>query len=116
MGKFWLKVWLWIKLGVLVLIFIYVLAFSLQNYASPVKVWYSYKKTIDTNALVLSSMTFIGGIVFAILARTTIVTIRQFRELKERNRTDKLHRDVADMKLKASMLTPKPPGDSPAET
>jgi hypothetical protein len=56
----------------------------------------------------------IGGLV-AILAATTFRTVRQVKELRARNRSGRLEREVADMRAKAAMLQTKPTG-TPAAT
>jgi hypothetical protein len=58
-------------------------------------------------------------VVGTILTRTTFRTLRQIREMQERGRTEKMHRELQGMKAKAGMLRPKPDGstaDVPNET
>jgi uncharacterized integral membrane protein len=111
MGNFWLKFKVWTK-GILVaLLVLYVLAFMLKNTGqAPVKLWFWFNTELTISPLLLVFTTFLIGIVFAILARTTFTTIRQIRELRHRSRTDKLEREVADMKNKAAMLQTRPGG------
>ena len=115
MGKFWLKVWIGTKIIVFALVFFYILAFAIKN-DKDATIWVSYNKTIPTTTLMLATVAFLAGVICTILARTIVVTLRQFRQVKERNRHEKLHRDVEEMKAKASLLQPRPPGDKNAET
>lgn len=111
MGNMWLKIKIWTK-GILVgLLVLYVLAFMLKNTGQPaVKLWFWFNTQLTISPLLLVVTTFLIGIVFTILARTTFTTIRQVRELRQRSRTDKLEREVADMKTKAAMLQTRPAG------
>lgn len=115
MGKFWLKVWIWTKVIVFTLVCIYIAVFAIIN-DKDATIWVSYHKEIQTSTLMLAVVAFLAGVVCTILVRTMLVTLRQFREVKERNRQERLHRDVQEMKAKASLLQPRPPGDSNAQT
>ena len=116
MGNMWLKIKIWTK-GILVtLLVLYVLAFMLKNTGQPaVKLWFWFNTELTISPLLLVFTTFLIGIVFTILARTTFTTVRQIRDLRQRARTDKLEREVADMKTKASMLQTRPAGPAPTE-
>ena len=46
-------------------------------------------------------------VIFTIMLGTTFRTVRQVKEIRARNRAEKLEREVADMKMKASMLQTK---------
>jgi len=94
MGRFWLKVWLWIKVAILALIFVYILTFSLENYSNTVKVWYSYRR---------QSTPMPGPVVHDVLRRDSLCHPR---------RTDCT---IADSKAKAAMLN-QSAGDSTPET
>jgi len=52
---------------------------------------------------------FLGGVVVTVLLATTLRTLRQIRDLRSRSRTERLEREVADMKAKASMLRTRTP-------
>jgi uncharacterized integral membrane protein len=120
MGNMWLKIKVWTK-GILVgLLVMYVFVFMLKNTGQePVKLWFWFNTQLTISPLLLVVTTFLIGIVFTILARTTFTTVRQIRELRQRSRTEKLEREVADMKNKAAMLqtrpatAPAPPEDRP---
>jgi hypothetical protein len=80
-------------------------------YGKPLKFWYWIDHQADTSVLVLVLWAFVTGVVGTILIRTTVKTLRQIREMQERGRTEKMHRELRDMKAKAGMLRSK--GDVP---
>ena len=108
MGKFWLKLWIGIKVTAFSLVFLYVLVFVLKNHGNSAKVWVWLNDEIPTTTLMVAFFSFLGGVIVTLLVRTTMTTIRQVRELSERQRHEKMQRDVADMKAKAAMLRPRP--------
>jgi uncharacterized integral membrane protein len=114
MGNIWLKIWVWTKVSIFGLLALYLLAFIFKNSDRTVEIWYwffkdSYKVTI----LFFTFFVFMGGVIGTILVGTTIKTIHQIRNVQSRNRSDKLHREVADMKAKAAMLQTKPEPAAP---
>jgi len=115
MGNLWLKIWVWVKSIVLALITLYVLLFTLQNADQQVKVWLWFGEPVQHSLLVVLVLTLLLGIVGTILVRTIFRTVKQIRELRQRSRTDKLEREILDMKTKAAMLNtrPEPPVSSP---
>lgn len=108
MGNVWLKIKIWLKVGLLALVLLYVLFFVYKNAKEPVKLWYWYNHQPQTTVLMLALCSFLAGIVGTLLVRTTFATIRQVNELKDRQRTQRLDRAVADMQAKAAMLRSKP--------
>ena len=50
---------------------------------------------------------FLFGVIVAILVRMMFKTIHQVRDMRNRSRTERLEREVADMKAKAAMLQTK---------
>lgn len=67
--------------------------------------------------LMVMLVTGVLSIVAWWLIRTIFKTIRQFRALRERSRTAKLEKEVADMRAKAGMLqTREIPPTTPATT
>jgi lysylphosphatidylglycerol synthetase-like protein (DUF2156 family) len=113
MGNVWLKIKIWMKVGVLALVLLYVLFFVYKNAKEPVKLWYWYNHQPQTTVLMLALCSFLAGVVGTLLVRTTFATIRQVNELKDRQRTQRLDRAVADMQTKAAMLRSKPEGTKP---
>ena len=110
MGNVWLKIKIWMKVGLLALVLLYVLFFVYKNAKEPVKLWYWYNHQPQTTVLMLALCSFLAGVVGTLLVRTTFATIRQVNELKDRQRTQRLDRAVADMQAKAAMLRSKPEG------
>jgi uncharacterized integral membrane protein len=107
MGNLWLKIKIWTKISFAALLLIYVLIFVAKNSNEQVKFWFWIDKNADTSVLLLAFYAFIAGAVVAVLVSTTLKTVKQIREIRGRGRTDRIERDLADMKAKAAMLRPK---------
>jgi uncharacterized integral membrane protein len=111
----WLKIKIWTKTIVVGALVLYALLFILNNSGQSVKFWYWFRREYETSMLVLILITFLAGVIGTLLVRTTLSTIRQIREARARARTDRLEREVADMKVKAAMLkTKSAPGSAGA--
>ena len=110
MANLWLKIKIWTKVILFGLVFLYVLLFAVSNYDNKAKLWFFPGKEPELPTLLIVLFAFLGGIVVYFLVRTTLVTMRQVRELKERSRSAKLERAVQDMQNKAAMLRAKPTG------
>jgi hypothetical protein len=108
MGNFWLKLKVYTKVTVFGLLLLYVLAFVFKNQGNPAKMWVAPEHTLESTVLLVALCAFLAGAVVTILIRTTFITLRQFRDLKERSRTVKLERSVQEMQSKAAMLREKP--------
>jgi uncharacterized integral membrane protein len=108
MQNLWLKIKIWTKVTVAGLVALYVLIFVLKNGDEKATFWFWPYHTYDGSLLLLVALTFLIGGLVAILATTTFRTIRQIRELRARNRSQALERELADMKTKAAMLKTKP--------
>jgi uncharacterized membrane protein len=102
----WLKIKVWTKVILFGLLALAVLVFLINNVNKPVTIWLWNDYT--TTLLRFAFVTVLVSVIGTILVGTTFKTIRQVRELRSRARTDKLERDLADMKSKASMLQTKP--------
>jgi hypothetical protein len=111
MGKFWLKIWIWIKVTLFALLLLYAISFVLENHGNPAKVWVWFYDTVNTNTLMVALFAFLAGVVGTILVRTTFKTVRQIRDVQLRNQQEKMQRDLEEMKAKASMLRPKTSAD-----
>src|SRR5207244_6045966 len=113
MGNFWLKIKVWSKVLVVSALVLYGLMFILKNSGQSVKFWFwFFKDPYETSLLLLVFCTFLAGVIAAILAGTTFKTIRQIREMRQRSRSERLARDVEEMKSKAARLQTKPLGSS----
>src|SRR5438477_3485005 len=114
MEDLWLKIKFWTKLGTVGLVTLYIAVFIAKNSDKKATFWYWYSKEYAVPILVLSASAFVGGIVAAILIRTTFKTVRQLRKMSRDARTQRIERELADMKSKAAMLQTKPNTDSAA--
>ena len=114
MGSLWLKIKIWTKISAAALIAVYLLIFIFKNGHQTAKFWYWYNGNYEGSLLLLVLFSFLIGGLVALLATTTFRTIRQVRELRNRNRAAKLQAEVNDMKAKAAMLQtrPQPAGGS----
>jgi uncharacterized integral membrane protein len=112
MNGLWLKVRIWTKVVVFVLVFVYLLCFVYWNTNNTAKFWYWRKREPETGTLFLVLFSFLAGVVTTVLVRAIFRTIRQIRDSRQRGRTERLEREVADMKAKAAMLQTK--GNGPA--
>ncbi len=110
MGNIWLKIKVWTKVTVFAFLFLYIIVFVAKNSERKVKPWFWFNHEPETTVLPLVLWAFGTGVVGTILVRTTFKTVRQIREMQERARTEKMHRELQDMKAKAGMLRPKPEG------
>ena len=113
MGNLWLKIKIWTKVIAFALLTLAVLIFLVQNINKSVTLW--LWNDIETTLLKVVFFTALISVLFTVLLGTTFRTVRQIRELRSRNRSDKLEREVADMRAKAAMLHTKPvPGAAAA--
>jgi len=104
MSSFWLKIWIWIKVSVFALLALYILIFVIKNNDNTAKFWFWPYKEYETGVLLLALSAFAAGIIGTILVRTTIKTLKQISDVRKRGRTERLEREVADMRTKAAML------------
>ena len=116
MNELWLKIKVWTKAILFGAVLIYALLFIYNNSGEPVNFWWWFSRTHPTSVFFLTAGAFLAGIVFTILVRTSWKTWRQIRTMRERNRTGKLEREMADMKAKAAMLQTRPASTGPAES
>ena len=104
----WLKIKIWTKGLIFGALVIYTLVFLLKNSDENANIWYwFFKPKYTVSVLLLTFFAFLAGVLGTLLVRTTFTTIRQIREARARSRTDRLEREVADMKTKAAMLKTK---------
>ena len=104
MGNLWLKIRIWAKVLLFASIAIYVLVFVAKNSAAQVTMWVWINRSPTTSVLIFGLSSFLVGVVTTLLVRTTFVTMRQIREVRERSVSEKLAREVAEMQAKASTL------------
>src|SRR5439155_18358336 len=97
---------IWTKVTAFALLTLAALVFLIQNVNKPATLW--LWNDIQTTLLKVLLCTALISVIFTILLGTTFRTIRQIRELRARNRSVALEREVADMKAKPAMLKTKP--------
>jgi len=109
MGNVWLKIKIWSKISFVALVLIYLLIFVAKNSTETVKFWFWINRApAETSVLLFALYAVLTGVVFTVLVSTSVRTFRQVRELRGKSRTDRLERDIAEMRTKAGMLRPKP--------
>ena len=109
MGSLWLKIKVWTKLLLFALLSVYVLTFIWKNIGPKVDLWVWYfTPSINMSVLLLALVSFLIGVLGTVLSRTTIKTFRQIRQIQERGRTERMQREVEEMKAKAAMLRSRP--------
>ena len=111
----WLKIKVWTKAIIGGLLLLYAMVFLLKNSDETARIWYwPFKEKYQIALLFLVFFVFTAGVLGTILVRTTFKTMWQIRELQRRSRSQKLEREVAEMKTKASMLkTRETPSSAP---
>lgn len=102
----WEKLKLYTKVTIFGALALYVLAFIILNHERKVDgdlklIFTSFNQP---SILMVLPITGILSIFAWWLVRTIFKTMRQFRAMRERGRTAKLEKDLAEMKAKASML------------
>ena len=113
MNNVWLKIKVWTKITIFALLAIFVLVFVIQNVNKPVTVW--LWNDIPTTLLKVLMISVLISIVFTILVATSLKTVRQFKEMRQVRRTDRLEQEVADMRAKAAMLQTRPASQNLSE-
>jgi uncharacterized integral membrane protein len=107
MANLWLKIRIWTKVVVISAMVIYVILFTYNNAQERVRLWYWFNHSPETNLLLAVLCSFVAGVVGTILARTTLRTVRQVQDLQDRARSQKMDRDMAEIRAKAAMLQTK---------
>jgi uncharacterized integral membrane protein len=105
MSNFWLKVKIWTKSILIGMVVVYSLVFLIMNTGqTPVRLWFWYDTRLEISPLLLVFVMLVLGAVAALLVRAALTTISQIRESRQRSRTDRLEREMADMRQKAAMV------------
>ncbi len=117
MNGMWMKIKVWTKVTVFVITAILVILFVALNWAAKVEpelnlLFATYERPRLLVVLLLTALISVFG---WWLFRTVFRTLRQLREAKEKSRTERLERDVADMKAKAAMLKTRPEASAERE-
>lgn len=109
MTNTWLKIKIWTKGICAGLVLLYLLIFIYQNNRTVPFWWWSGHQGVHS-VLLLILIAFFAGVISTVLVRTTLRTLKQIRDMRSRARTDRMERDLNEMKLKASRLQTKSPG------
>lgn len=104
----WLKIKVWTKITIASLLAIYALIFFLKNTTQDITLWWWFNKTNNTSVFTLAFFAFVSGVIATILLRTTLTTAKQIREMRKRSISQKVQRDLAEMKIKAGLLQSRP--------
>jgi IS1 family transposase len=104
MTNVWLKIRVWTKSLLGIALLGYLLAFIFANSGKTVRFWWFFRQEPETSLLFFTLFTFLFGVIVTLLVRAFFKTMRQIRELREKNRVARLERENADMRTKASML------------
>ena len=107
MNNLWLKIKIWTKGILAALVLLYLLIFIIQN-NQEVTFWWWRHCEIKASSLLLLFIAFLAGVITTILLRTILRTIKQINEVRHRSRSDRMERDLNEMKQKASRLQTKP--------
>jgi hypothetical protein len=110
MANAFLKVKVWSKVILFGLVLVYITVFIVQNSENHATlwVWFGRGRDVQTSVLKLVLVAFLLGVVGTLLVRTSFRTLRQIREVRDRSRTERMERDLTDMKTKAGMLRSRP--------
>jgi uncharacterized integral membrane protein len=108
MANFWLRFKVWTKLTLIFLVLFYILVFLAKNSERPtVKLWYFVGREYEGSLITTMLMCLGVGVVGTLLAGTTLRTIKQVRDLRAKNRTLRMEREMAEMRTKAARLQTK---------
>lgn len=116
MNNLWLKIKVWTKGILAALVLLYLIFFVANNSGQTVKFWLFFGNEIETSLLVFAFVTFFGGVLVALLVRALLNTLRQIRELREKNRAARLERQVNEMQAKAARLKTRDTGTTTSAT
>src|SRR5436189_6026803 len=87
----WMKIKVWTKCIFALLLLLYALFFAYNN-SDPTTVWLWFGHSPTYSKLVLLAIAFFAGVICTILVRTTMRTLRQIRDIRNRSSTDRIER------------------------
>ena len=114
MDNFWLTVKVWTKTTIIAIVVVYGLLFIYNNSGENVRFWWWFGHNEEHTKLAFGLASFLFGVIMTILVKTTFTTLRQVQTLQNRSRTQRIERDIAEMKGKASRLQTRPTTANPA--
>ena len=94
---------IWAKVLLLAVVLVYFLLFLYFN-SQDVVLWLFPGTQFQTNMVVALLGAVVLGSLLTLLVRMVAVTLRQVRQRRDRVRTDKLEREITDMRTKAASL------------
>ena len=98
-----LKIRIWAKIILLAILVVYTLLFLFLN-SDQTDLWLFFGTTIRTNVIVALLGAFLLGALTTIAVRMVLKTVQQMRLSRDRGRTDRLEREIADMRTKSARL------------
>ncbi|MCC6239619.1 MAG: hypothetical protein IT448_04905 [Phycisphaerales bacterium] len=114
MNNLWIKIKLWTKSAVVLILVVYIISFIVKNGGQTVGFWYwFFADTVNTSLLTFTFLTFLFGVVATLMVRTVFKTLRQFRKMRKENQVNRLVKENAEMRSKAAMLQTRT--DTPTE-
>jgi hypothetical protein len=116
MENIWLKIKIWTKIILFSIVVVYLLLFIFKNSDQELTIWWWFGHDIKTSALELIPCVLLGGVIGTVVVRMAFRAITQIRDLKQRNATARLNRDMEDIRNKAAMLQTKEPAPPKTET
>ena len=108
---FWTKLKIWTKLTIFGLLALFALIFAYKNDNQTATVWFIHD--YQTSVLRLLFFTFLFGMLTTLLLRMTYRTIRQIVDMRRRGRTQKLEKEIQEMKGKIEQQQKAEPHQGP---
>jgi Trk-type K+ transport system membrane component len=109
MENLWLKIKIWTKILLFSIVVIYLGIFIYNNSDQPLTIWVWFGKEFRTSALEMIPAMLLAGVFGTVVVRMAFRAVKQIRELKQRNASARMQKDMADIKAKAAMLQTTPP-------
>jgi Trk-type K+ transport system membrane component len=109
MENLWLKIKIWTKILLFSIVVIYLGIFIYNNSDQPLTIWVWFGKEFRTSALEMIPAMLLAGVFGTVVVRMAFRAVKQIRELKQRNASARMQKDMADIKAKAAMLHTTPP-------
>ena len=98
-----LKIRIWTKTILFAIVALYALLFLLFNLSQRISLWLFFGVEIaDVNAMLALVIAFLLGGLLTLLVRMIFTTLSQMRQARDRGRSDRLEREISEMKMKSS--------------
>ena len=100
-----LKVRIWTKIVLLVLLLVYLLLFVVKNGGQYIDLWLAPWTVVEQiNIFVALIVAFLLGSLLTLLLKTILNTVTQIRRSRARGREQRLEREIGDMKTKTAQM------------